>query len=155
MCQGRFLVASRMQFFLATALCIASISPRHHSSPMNTRAILATTLALGLSAAFAADDNNPIKDAMKFAHKAPKGEKKLNEKIVEGTASDADVKKALELYKAMSDTKPPKGDQAAFKQKVAKLIAATEDVVAKKPGAPAGYKEAANCKACHGDHKGD
>ena len=116
---------------------------------------LAAVLALGVSAAFAADDNNPIKDAMKFAHKAPKGEKKLNEKIVEGTADEADVKKTLDLYKAMLDTKPPKGEPVAFKEKVAKLIAATEAVVAKKPGAAAGYKEAANCKACHGDHKGD
>lgn len=126
---------------------------------MNTRTIRSTTvaaaLALGVSAAFAADDDNPIKQAMQFAHKAPKGEKKLNEKIVEGTASDDDVKKALDLYKAMLDTKPPKGDQAAFKEKVVKLITATEDLVAKKPNAVAGYKEAANCKACHGDFKGD
>ena len=115
----------------------------------------AAVLALGVSAAFAADGNNPIKDAMKFAHKAPKGDTKLNEKIIEGTADEADVKKTLDLYKAMIDTKPPKGEPAAFKEKVAKLIAATEAVVAKKPGAAAGYKEAANCKACHGDHKGD
>lgn len=115
----------------------------------------AVALALGLPVAFAADESNPIKDAMKFAHKAPKGEKKLNEKIVEGTASEADVTKALDMYKAMLDTKPPKGEQAAFKEKVAKLIAATEGVMAKKEGAAAGYKEAVNCKACHGDHKGD
>ncbi len=125
---------------------------------MNNRSIrittIAATLSLGLSVAFAADDN-PIKDAMKYAHKAPKGEKKLSEKIVEGTASDDDVKKTLELYKAMADTKPPKGDAAAFREKVAKLITATEAVVAKKPNASAGYKEAANCKACHGDHKAD
>ena len=115
----------------------------------------AAALVLGVSAVLAATDDNPIKQAMKFAHKAPKGEKKLCEKISDGTASDGDVKKTLELYKAMADTKPPKGDQAAFKEKVAKLIAATEGVVAKKPGAGAGYKEAANCKACHGDHKGE
>lgn len=107
-------------------------------------AILATSFA---TFALAADDDNPMKKAMTFAHKAPKGEKKLCEKIVEGTAPEADVKQALELYKAMLDCKPPKGDQAAYKEKVQKLIAATEDVVAKKPGANDEYKAAVGCKA--------
>lgn len=92
---------------------------------------------------------------MDFAHKAPKGEKKLSEKIIDGTAPQADVEKALSLYKAMADTKPPKGDQAAFKEKVEKLIAATQEVVDKKPDAVAHYKEAVNCKACHSEHKSD
>jgi len=105
--------------------------------------------ALLASLVFAAEESNPIKDAMDFAHKAPKGEKKVSEKIIDGTASDADVKKTLDLYKAMADTKPPKGDPAAFKEKVAKLIAATEEVVDKKPDAVAHYKEAVNCKDCH------
>ena len=33
------------------------------------------------------------------------------------------------------------------------MISATEDVMAKKDGAPAAYKEAVNCKACHSEHK--
>jgi len=115
--------------------------------------ILAMT-AVAVSFAFA-EEENAIEKAMKFAHKAPKGEKKLNEKIVEGTADEADVKKALELYQAMLDVKPPKGEQADFKTKTAKLIAATEEVVAKKPEAAAHYKEAVNCKACHSEHKAD
>ena len=121
---------------------------------MKLRLLLTSTLTLAtLSFAFAADDDNPIKQAMQFAHKAPKGEKKLNEKIVEGAASDADIKKALELYKAMADTKPPKGDAAAFKEKVTKLIAATEEVVAKKPDGAEHYKAAVDCKACHSEHR--
>lgn len=122
---------------------------------MKLRIFSALTVAvLATSFAFAEEDN-AIKQAMKFAHKAPKGEKKLNEKIVEGTADEADVKKALDLYKAMVDVKPPKGEQADFRSKTAKLIAATEEVVAKKPEAGAHYKEAVNCKACHSEHKGD
>jgi len=113
---------------------------------------LLTVTALGASLALAEEDN-AIKQAMKFAHKAPKGEKKLNEKIVDGTADEADVKKALELYKAMADVKPPKGDEADFKARTVKLIAATEEVIAKKPDAAAHYKEAVNCKACHSEHK--
>ena len=116
---------------------------------------LAFTAAMAFTA-FAEDSEfKPIEDAMKFAHKAPKGTPKLNEKIVDGSISEADLKKTLELYKAMADTKPPKGDAAGFKAKVAKLIAATEDVVAKKDGAVAAYKEAVNCKACHSEYKAD
>ncbi|MEI9898211.1 MAG: hypothetical protein WDN28_31230 [Chthoniobacter sp.] len=110
-------------------------------------AIVATSIAL------AVEETNPIKDAMKFAHKAPQGEKKVSDKIIDGTAPEADVKKTLDLYKAMLDTKPPKGDQAAYKEKVEKLIVATQEVVDKKPDAAAHYKEAVNCKACHSEHR--
>jgi hypothetical protein len=114
--------------------------------------VIAVTI-LAASLAFAEDETNPIKESMRYAHKAPKGEKKLNEKIVEGTATDDEIKKSLELYKAIGDTKPPKGDAAEFKAKLVKLITATEEVIAKKPDATTHYKEAVNCKACHGDHK--
>jgi len=113
---------------------------------------LAFTL-VAASLAFAAEESNPIKDAMKYAHKAPKGEKKVSDRIIDGTASDEELKKTLELYKAMDDAKPPKGDQAAFKEKVDKLIAATQEVIDKKPDAAAHYKEAVNCKACHSDFR--
>ncbi len=114
---------------------------------------LAATCTLIASLALAADETNPIKEAMRYAHKAPKGEKKINEKISEGTATDEEVKKTLDLYKAVGDTKPPKGDPAAFKAKMAKLITATEEVAAKKPDAAGHYKAAVDCKACHSEHK--
>ncbi|HEY2343591.1 MAG TPA: hypothetical protein VGH90_11195 [Chthoniobacteraceae bacterium] len=117
----------------------------------HTLSVLALTVALS---AYALDPKyQPIADAMKFAHKAPKGEKRVSDRIIEGTASDEETKKTLALYKAMADTEPPKGDPAVFKQKVAKLITATEDVVAKKDGAAAAYKEAVNCKSCHSDFR--
>jgi hypothetical protein len=117
--------------------------------------VTALCAAFAVTTAFAADDDNPIKLAMKFAHKAPKGEKKVSDRIIDGTASEEEAKKTLELYKAVGDTKPPKGDAAAFKEKMGKLVVATEDIVAKKEGAAAEYKSAANCKACHTDHRSD
>ena len=96
---------------------------------------LGLTAVLSLSAMALDAKYQPIADAMKFAHKAPKGEKKVSDKIIDGTVSEEDLKKTLDLYKAMADTPPPKGDAAAFKEKVAKLIGATEDVLAKKDGA--------------------
>jgi hypothetical protein len=123
---------------------------------MKLRTLSLTLLVLGTSTLlFAADDDNPIKKAMQLAHKAPKGEKKISEKIVAGTATDDEVKATLVAYKAIGDAKPPKGDAAAFKDKMVKLIAATEDVAAHKAGAADAYKEASNCKACHSEHKGD
>jgi hypothetical protein len=116
--------------------------------------LAALLIFTGSFAAFAEEDS-VIAEAMKFAHKAPKGEKKLNEKIADGTASDADIKKALDLYKKMADAKPPKGDQAAFKIKVAKLVEATQEIVDKKQEGVAHYKEAVNCKACHSEFKAD
>jgi cytochrome c556 len=113
---------------------------------------VAFTSTFTVTSAFAAEDG-PIKKAMQTVHKAPKTEKKLGEKIIEGTATDEEKQIALALYKAMADSKAPQGDDAAFKAKVAKLISATEDVVAKKPDAIAHYKEAVNCKACHSEHK--
>jgi hypothetical protein len=120
--------------------------------PTRTAFIL---LALAASVLHGAEDDGPIKKAMQKVHKAPKTEKKLSDKIIEGTATDEEKQVALALYKAMADAKAPKGDNAAFKDKVAKLIAATEEVVANKPDAVAHYKQAANCKACHTDHKPD
>lgn len=117
--------------------------------------LLAVTVLSLASLAFAAGDDNPIKKAMQFAHKAPQGQKKVSEKIVEGTATDDEVQKTLAAYKAIGDTKPPKGDPAAFKEKVAKVVAALDNVAAKKPGATDEFKSAVNCKACHSDHKGD
>jgi len=118
-----------------------------------TPAAVTLTVSLALTAFALEAKYQPIADAMKFAHKAPKGEKKVSDKIIDGTVSEEDLKKTLELYKAMANTEPPKGDPAAFKEKVAKLISATEDVLAKKDGAPAAYKEAVNCKSCHTDFK--
>ena len=54
--------------------------------------VVLTLISGGL--AFAEEDS-VIKNAMKFAHKAPQGEKKLSDKIIDGTASEQDVKKAL------------------------------------------------------------
>ena len=56
---------------------------------------LTLTTALALSA-FALDAKyQPIADAMKFAHKAPKGEKKVSDKIIDGTVSEEDLQDRL------------------------------------------------------------
>ena len=61
--------------------------------------VLGLTAAFALKA-FAADEEfKPIEDAMKFAHKAPKGTPKVSDKIIDGTVSDEDLKKTLNVKK--------------------------------------------------------
>jgi hypothetical protein len=117
------------------------------------RLVLPVTILAAACLALADEEPNPIQKAMRYAHKAPQGEKKIGEKIVDGTASDDEVQKTLTAYKAMADCKPPRGDEAAFKEKVARLITATEHVASKKPSGVNEYKDAVNCKACHSEHK--
>ena len=98
---------------------------------------LSLLVVLGLGAAGYAGEFEPIENSMQFTHKAPKAEKKVPDRIIKGTKSPGELAKNLELYKLMLDCKPPKGEQAVFKEKVTKLIAATEDVVLNKEGSRA------------------
>ena len=82
------------------------------------RHLLAAILLTAFTAGFAfGADGDPIEFAMRYAHKAPKG------------------------------------DEAAYKEKFSKLLAAIEDVAAKKEGASAAYKTAVDCKICHSEHR--
>ena len=69
------------------------------------------------------------------AHKAPKGEKSMAEKVASGEGSEADQKKLLEMYEFLASQKPPQGDEASWKAKTTALIAAAKDVAEKKAGA--------------------
>ena len=107
-------------------------------------------VALGM--VIGAEDAKPkftIKQTMKAAHKGG-----LMKKVADGKATDEEEKLLLEHYEAMAAHKPPKGDEAAWKEKTAALIAAAKDASAGKEGAGAALQKAANCMACHKDHKG-
>jgi hypothetical protein len=107
---------------------------------------------VGLSLVTNAEDAKPkhtIKEVMKAAHKS-----KLNEKVADGKASDAEKKELVELYVALAANKPPKGEAADWKTKTDALVAAAKDAEAGKEGAGAALKKAYNCGACHSAHKG-
>jgi hypothetical protein len=117
------------------------------------RALVPAVLSLAvLMGAAAQEKPKSIKDVM-AAHKAPKGEKSMAEKIATGEGSEADHKKLLELYEFLATQKPPQGDDASWKSKTSALIAAMKDVAEKKPGAGEALKKAYDCKACHSVHK--
>jgi hypothetical protein len=108
---------------------------------------VAITLTTG-----AAEDEKPkytIKAVMKAAHKGG-----LMKKVADGKASDGEKKQLVEFYVALAANKPPKGDEASWKEKTAALLAAAKDAEAGKDGAGAALTKAANCMGCHSAHKG-
>jgi hypothetical protein len=109
-------------------------------------------VALGM--VIGAEDEKPkhtIKATMKAVHK---GQTSLMKKVAEGKATDEEKKLLIEHYEALAANKPPKGDEASWKEKTAALLAAAKDVAAGKEGAGAALQKAANCMACHSAHKG-
>jgi hypothetical protein len=119
---------------------------------------LATLLSLAVVTfavrALAADrDDGPIKQIMKIYHKAPKGVDPVCKKASDGKASAAEIKNLVAAYKTLATTKPPKGDDASWKEKTTALLSAAEAMQKGSPDGVARYKEAVNCKACHSVHK--
>lgn len=93
-------------------------------------------------------------------HRADHGGRIQGEGIPErshfqGQGNEADFKKMAFLTKELALNKPSKGDLSSWTEKTTALQAASESLVAGKPGALDGFKTAVNCKACHSVHKGD
>ncbi len=107
-------------------------------------AVFAAVAGLVLANLQAADEKPKytIKEVMKF-HK-----EKLNEKYQKGEATKEERQKLLDGYEAMLKSKPPKGDEKAWKEKCETLIKAVKD------DDKEAYKKAVMCGACHGAHKG-
>jgi hypothetical protein len=114
---------------------------------------LVAGVAVGLSQA--ADGGSPIKDFMKKYHKAPKGTDPVCKKASNGAATKEELKQLIAGYEMMCTAKPPQGDAASWKEKTAKLLAATQALEKGSPGAVDQYKSASNCKSCHEAHKGN
>jgi hypothetical protein len=119
---------------------------------------VAVLLAIGavVRQSNAADaEDGPIKQVMRIYHKAPKGVDPVCKKASDGKATPAELKNLVAAYRTMSKAKPPKGDDASWKEKCDKLLAGAEALASGAPDGVARYKEAVNCKACHNVHKPD
>jgi hypothetical protein len=77
----------------------------------------------------------------------------LCKKVADGKASDAEKAKLVEMFAEMGKNKPPKGDAEGFKAKADAIHAAAKAVVDGEDGAGAKLAKAANCAACHKEHK--
>ena len=126
---------------------------------MNVKRILITSLAAavlnGLAAtpALHAVDAEPkysTKDIMKALNK---GDENVGKKVTRGQGTAEDFAKLVDYYSALPANKPPRGDQSSWDAKTAALVKASKSLKAGEPGALAAYKAAANCKACHTEHK--
>jgi len=104
-----------------------------------------------LMAAESSDDK--IKEVMKTCHKAPKGEDPICKRAVDGRATPDELKKLVAGYKTLTTVKPPRGDEASWKEKTGKLLAAAEAMEKGEAGAAAKYKAVLDCKGCHTVHK--
>ncbi len=115
--------------------------------------LLASAVCWRSNAADAKED--PIKAAMQKYHKAPKGIDTVVKKAQDGNATKKELEGLVDAYKIMAKEKPPKGDDASWKEKSGKLLAATISLRKGDANAAAQFKEAVNCKACHSVHKPD
>ena len=106
-------------------------------------AILGLALLLDTSAQGGKDEKVTIKVVMQ---KAMKGG--LCKKVAEGKASDEEKKQLVELFTALSKATPPKGDADSWKDKTGALLTAAKGTDGEA------LKKAADCKACHTEHKG-
>lgn len=112
-------------------------------------AVLSVSL-VGVSIAEEKKEEKPasIKEIMKKFHSGAKGEK-MCEKFAAGKSTEAETKEILAAYEDLGKTKPPKGDEAAWKEKTTVLLNAAKDLAAKKEGADKAFAKAIACGACH------
>jgi hypothetical protein len=107
-------------------------------------------LALCLGIPRAGEKKEPkytIKEVMKKAHKDG-----LWKKVASGDAGKEDREELAELYVALSENKPPKGDEKDWKKKTSAMVKASKAAV---KNAEDGKKltKIVNCGACHKAHK--
>ena len=117
-------------------------------------AALAVVAFAGVGLLFSADTKKPkytVKQVMKEAHAG--GKKSLRAKVLGGSAEKTDKEKLLELYVALDQNKPPKGDAKHWKKLTAAIVVAAKDVVADKDGAIKKLTAATTCMTCHKAHK--
>jgi hypothetical protein len=90
----------------------------------------------------------PIKTVMKEAMAGG-----LAKKAAEGKATAEEVKKLADLFTALHDAKPPKGEAASWAMKTEALVKAIKGVAEGNKEAQMALGKAMNCAACHGAHK--
>ena len=106
---------------------------------------------LGLSAVFGAgyvyadEPKYTIKQVMKEAMKGG-----LCDKVAKGEGSKEDKEKLVEMFTAMGQNTPPKGDKGDWDKLCAKLVA---DAKAAQKAEGKSAIKSANCKACHDNFK--
>jgi hypothetical protein len=131
--------------------------PRPEDDMRNGSVWLFTVFAglLGIGVLFGADEKPKftIKEIMQKAHNGG-----LLNTIKDGKGTKADKDRLLELYTELGKNRPPRGTEAAWKQKCDAIVAAAKELALAKNEAavkPAIDKlsMAVDCQACHSVHR--
>lgn len=101
---------------------------------------------VGFSLNAAADPKWTIKEVMKASQI---GNAALLGKVKGGTATDEEKKMLVEVYTALCQNTPKKGDKDAWEKRCKEMIKEAEAAVNGK----AAFKVASDCKGCHSLHK--
>jgi hypothetical protein len=96
--------------------------------------------------------NPAIESVMKDAFK---GETSLYKKVATGKGTEADAKRLAGYVKKLTESEPPKGEQASWDKKTGDLLAAVEKMATGNKQAMSQVQSAGNCKSCHSAHKPD
>ena len=115
--------------------------------------IFAVCLCMLVTCVVLAQDPAPkptIKEVMAQAHKPPAN---LLRKVAQGKASAEETKQLLELYKALAQNEPPKGDAQAWADRTSLLVSAAQAAVDGEADAGQKLTQVTNCMACHSAHK--
>jgi hypothetical protein len=78
----------------------------------------------------------------------------LDNKVVDGKATDEEKKKLLQLYTALGKQKPPRGKIEEWNKRTDELVESLKAVYAGEKDAKERFIRAKDCKACHTAHEG-
>ncbi len=157
---ARLLEVMGMQVFPLAAIAGQVRGSTGDQSMLKIRILLAVLFVgvVSFGAYRAADDK---KDAPKYTTNevmiaAHKGDSNLLKKVVDGTATQEDKDKLVDLYTAMAANTPKKGDAAKWVEINKPIVAAAKAVAADKDGSKklvADLQKATACMACHKEFK--
>ena len=111
-------------------------------------AAIAMCSVAGLRAADDAKAKHSVKEIMAKCMKSG-----LCKKVADGKASKAETQALVAMLSELPKNKAPKGDADSWSAKTTALADAAKAVGEGKDGAGAALAKAANCAACHKEHK--
>ena len=123
-----------------------------------SRTIIASIVLL-FAAFLPAADEKPtigINQIMVQAHLRPENRgtrNNLDNKLVDGKATDEEKKRLLELYQMLANSKPPAGDLEAWKKRTTEIVDSTQALIRGEDKAAERFIKARDCKECHALHR--
>jgi hypothetical protein len=103
-----------------------------------------------------AEELRDIKRIMKLAHLTPQNRgtrNNLDNKVLDGKATDGEKKELLKLYTALAKATPSAGKLDDWKSRTEELVGALKAVYNGEDQANQRFIKAKDCKACHELHR--